>query len=496
MSGIKDKTKFNYFSLLLVSAWLIYAVIYVFFGEKVPVNNGFGWDGNIYGSAVKDFPAKLLNKEFLNLHMERILPSAILYGIFKLFNIGFTNENIIYGFDFLNILAIFLSTILWIRISKIVQLNQSHEFLGTVAILITAPVLKIIPYDPVLTDAITFCLGFITLYGFLTDNKKLMFLALVFATFIWPVAALGIPILLIFNKSKQFEIGESITLNKWLMIAGIVVLNLMLYYFFFISDNLNDQYPAYRRRAPGQFDVLNVIIGILSLDIYIVLAFGFLNKINIFSAFKKTFAAINIPFLIGCLLFIVSVRYYFSTFPKGEYMKMSWYIIELFASQSLQPFSNVIFMVLYFGPLIYLLMFRWKLVVENANAMGIGFMLFFIANLIQCFDGESRHAMFFYPFLIFLALFTLRDVKLNGWFTTFFLITAFVFSKVWFRINTDEFVNSIMNDEVLTKEVHQRFFWYIGHYMNYKLYLLQTPFVILAGILLYRAYRRRTIGLS
>ena len=71
-----ENIKFERFSLILIVSYVIYALVYIYFGEKVPVNNGFGWDGFIYGNGVRNFPHKLINKEFQLVYVLRICSFA------------------------------------------------------------------------------------------------------------------------------------------------------------------------------------------------------------------------------------------------------------------------------------------------------------------------------------------------------------------------------------------------------------------------------------
>src|ERR1700728_2859226 len=63
----------------LILALSIVAVVggfSVFWGEKLPINGGFGWDGLIYGSVAQDLNFRALS----DFYFQRTLPSVLVHA--------------------------------------------------------------------------------------------------------------------------------------------------------------------------------------------------------------------------------------------------------------------------------------------------------------------------------------------------------------------------------------------------------------------------------
>jgi hypothetical protein len=48
---------------VVCSLFIIYGLLSIFWGEKIPAGNGFGFDGVVYGTAAKGFIKTVVNKK-------------------------------------------------------------------------------------------------------------------------------------------------------------------------------------------------------------------------------------------------------------------------------------------------------------------------------------------------------------------------------------------------------------------------------------------------
>src|SRR5688572_23759499 len=80
-----------------------YGVLQIFWGERVPIADGLGWDGQIYGAYASDFFVQLGNHGVNYYRAQRLLPSAIVY--FSLSAVGAPHDipSVIRGFQLLNL---------------------------------------------------------------------------------------------------------------------------------------------------------------------------------------------------------------------------------------------------------------------------------------------------------------------------------------------------------------------------------------------------------
>ncbi len=476
-------------SILVIALWAVYAVSYTFYGEKLPVAGGFGWDGNAYGKAARDLPSQIKDESIHRTHIERFFPSAVIYGFMKLLQVEGSNSNVIRAFEIMNFLLIMGSLLMWMKICRKQVLNDKLMFLGIIFIIVSFPLLKFFLYYPVLTDAMALLLGFVALYGYLEEKKSLLLLVIVIGAMTWPMAGLTTVVLLLFNKNFLLVRSETpVKLTRGLVLLAAVSIALLAIFFLIVRDNLNSEYPPFRFLASEQWKYVNLVIGLLFIVWFIYASFKFLTYYKIWDNVKLVFKNLNWKYVIICFLIHGVFKYLYSFYPVSSHISLSWYFLNLFVVPALQPGGNLVHMIAYFGPVICILIFRWKYVTDDIHALGAGFLIFCVANLIQGLDFESRHLIFFLPFLIYLAILSLR--KMDFRFGLLILISL-ILSRIWYRYNTDEFVESILSTEPGTQPVHQRYFMHTGMFTNYEHYLYFLVAAVIASLVIYFSFFKR-----
>jgi hypothetical protein len=63
--------------VLLFAAYACHALFAIFFGERIPVKGGLGWDGEIYYFISQDFMALWRGNVFDSYYIQRIVPSLL-----------------------------------------------------------------------------------------------------------------------------------------------------------------------------------------------------------------------------------------------------------------------------------------------------------------------------------------------------------------------------------------------------------------------------------
>src|SRR2546422_9463197 len=105
----KSTTTFKLTTLLMLVLFLVYGVLEILQGEVMSFENGFAWDAATYRNIASDFPNQVFNHNLNIYSIQRILPPALIYFSFKIFNISFTDSSIITAFRILNLASILIS---------------------------------------------------------------------------------------------------------------------------------------------------------------------------------------------------------------------------------------------------------------------------------------------------------------------------------------------------------------------------------------------------
>src|SRR5690349_4535852 len=100
---------FKLTTLLMLTLFLLYAILEILQGELMSFENGFAWDAATYRNIASDFPNQVFNHNLNIYSIQRIFPPGLIYYSFKIFNIPFIDNNIITAFRILNLVSILIS---------------------------------------------------------------------------------------------------------------------------------------------------------------------------------------------------------------------------------------------------------------------------------------------------------------------------------------------------------------------------------------------------
>src|SRR6185295_14699796 len=132
-----------------------------------------------------------------------------------------------------------------------------------------------------------------------------------------------------------------------------------------------------------------------------------------------------------------------------------------------RPLLFLVAHVVYYGPIVLLLVILWKPFCRAIHKQGLGLTLFILVNMPLTLTSESRGSISVLPF--FVTFLVVASEKLQ-WRTSYYWTIgaiALVFSKVWFTMN-----NPTVEGEIL-KFPAQNLFMNIGPWMANIPYVIQ-----------------------
>jgi hypothetical protein len=180
------KTPACVFSLIL----FLFGCLQLGWGEIVPVNAGFGWDGMAYGQTAELF-WKLLSTRKLNPYdLQRCLPSALVHYGLALFHAALSPQNILLGFRILNLILLTGAGFVWGLVVGELKLSGPLRWFSGI-LFCNFFVLKFYFYLPVLTDQTAFFLAICLLYFYLKRKQAAVLAVSILGFFTWPLSFLG-----------------------------------------------------------------------------------------------------------------------------------------------------------------------------------------------------------------------------------------------------------------------------------------------------------------
>ena len=310
-----------------------------------------------------------------------------------------------------------------------------------------------------------------------------MFLCVLAGAFTWPTIIYTVPLLQIFCHEGPPPAMHDFRIRHLFITALIVTLiSIAIYTHYFSSLGRDYGVEVYEWLLP---------LGIVCLAAYVFFAFNYLANFDINGFICSIHKRLNYRWLLiyaGIIILLTLLsKLYPRPFHGMTFMRyMGWISLATVA----KPLYALIAHVVYYGPIVIVALFFWKKISLNVQKYGIGLICFFAFYLLQSIGPESRHLMFFFPFFITFTLLSLKECSVSNLFLTSYFFLALVFSKCWFMINNEEFIQTIskLNGydwNAIYSPVLQRYCMSSGLYMSFNSYIIQGVFVILGGMILF-----------
>jgi hypothetical protein len=478
---------------------VIYLIIYSFlvsisfFGERITLNNGLGYDGSTrFAPAVRTYKEKILDRTIDSYYLQRLIPSILVDAICKSLDLDVSEDkNIVNGFEILNLISLLTSIFIFLKISIYFQISPILEFLFFIFLFFNLPNLKILFTNPVTTDGLAFCLGMFSVYGLFCKKKYILFLSLLFGSFTFPsFFYIGLIVLVFWNIDnipsyflKKRLFSKLVLLSPLIGTIGIAFsLGLLLMW----KGQWISMFYSLKYQLPNKVLILPSIILAIVYLYYILKVLVIKYKFD-FLNFKKSETLIPLKF------FFLNFIYTLLTFTAFTYL-LSFYrpakltLESYFATLAFFPIVNpLIFLVnhlIYYGPVIFLLIIFYKKAAHLISKLGLTYVFIFIIFSVMALNSESRRYINVFPFFAIVVMLSVRKLNFNFNDILFFGISSLIMSRIWYQFFIDGTFNP--SNEILEFPM-QRFMMASGPWTSTFSYFIHLSFCI---ILFYFIFRR------
>jgi hypothetical protein len=440
--------------------------------ERIPYNGGLGFDGTTYAAIAKAGPIDSIKSRLIDsYYVQRMLPSVLVHGALEACRAQLTERNIIRGFVALNIILMAINVWVWQRIASELTLSRRGRLLGLVVLFGNLFVLKMTAYYPVLTDMAAYTVSLTMLYGYLRNSAMMLGLATLLGCFTWPPCVYLGGLLLLFPR--RADSGDNIDSRPWNYVAACgfsAAVVAVLCYVLTKPDG---------RRTDYAIDWSVVYVSIAVAGAYIFAAIStFLRHSPVLNLRRAVEQVLSVR-TIALLAFLAAVRIGQQSIAPKAGARMIQVICESLAPSSIrEPGIFLVAHVVYFGPVVLLIVLLWGRICRTVAAYGLGLSLCILLGVAQGLESESRHVI---CTVAFLAPFAVKVLDETGWRARHFGVLAMmslVCSKVWLTINTAP----VRPDGPQWPD--QRFLMNFGHAMSRPMYLIQAIVALVAACVL------------
>jgi len=457
---------------LLFAAWRI---ANIFLAEKLPPDYPPVSDGYRFIGIARRF---LESGQIDSYRAMRIAPSSVVHGGLAAFDLPHSNENIILGFEVLNLVALCTAVYAVERILRLLGVGARMRELALVLLLVNYPMLKYSVFYPALTDFSAIGLSSLLLLFHLQNRTWALVLTSIVGAFTWPILFLQGLILLVLPREDQ-ESARLPRPRRRLLSTLSAAWGLGLLAYFVVFRGL-DTYTGSLRLDPTWV----VVSAIFLVPMYFFLPTMLFQKS--FFDLRAVAARIRGWKLLAALLLFTAfwpLKDAVVTQPldPGLFGVPHFLSVQVLYG-SVRPLINLVAHTTFYGCLAVLLLFFWKSFGISVARRGLGLVLAFLLNFyLILLASESRQLSNLLPWFVVFLCVSLDRFDFPRHFASLVLILNVVASKVWLP----------MGDPWFT----QRHMMSNGPWMSEESWLLQlVGFTAITAILFFSLFRVRMGG--
>jgi hypothetical protein len=443
----------------------------VFWGEKLPINGGFGWDGIIYGGVAQDLNFRALS----DFYFQRTLPSVLVHAALTVLRQPYDNQHVVLGFGLLDLGMMLLSCILYREIADELCLTQRGFWFGFAAIFVNVTNFKLIWYFDVGTDPTAEALALAMLLFFLRGQEFRLFLASLLGAFTWPTLIYAGIFLLVFPRSPVKE--EKADRLKWvcLVLAAAICTGAILRY-----------YVHHLSVSPGLAQPIRWALpfSIFFAGLYFYLGSSILlHQMSLWACLKQ---AVSWRIALVILLWAGTwIPTYLCANHSIESVTAQSTIRDIILRSTARPAVFLVSHPVCLGPAFLMFFFCWKNFARIIHRYGAGLIAVILMGVFVSLTPESHQNGPIYvlaaPFLGILV----DELNLPSRFYWLFGVLALVSTKVWMRMHLPAYDNG-----QYLRFPMQNLYMNTGIWMNNLMWMVQGVIVLAGAAALYPFVRR------
>jgi hypothetical protein len=460
--------------LLFIS--LLALIIYGVFSERIPVNSGTGWDGKHYATLAKDIDQLWAEKQIDSYQFYRLLPPACAHVVLKTFHLlPAEAHHVVNVFMGMNIFLLLFMAVLFFKLCSILNISREAEIIGFSALFFNFAVLKQTFYYPVLTDVFAYFFGLLLVYGFFARNRTVQFLALFGGSFTYPLFFVTGIFLFINPDTKVLRNLFSQLVQ--VLSALVPVLFLALFVAYGVWDASFIQ-PQYRMHVNDTIIYLSVILAMFVL--YRIMK-SFELAASIQQDAKSEYRNIVLASVISISYFIVQwtiAKLY--TVPETVFTT-STFLLNIFQQSFAQPLGFLVFHTLYLGPLVLIIVYHYRSLLQNISVHSFGLLLFVFIYSLLALGTETRQFINAWPVMVVMALLWLTPLKIGLRHAMLFAFTSVMLSRFYLPVNR----SGIYETYEYGKFPEQLYFMNHGPFSTDKSYYIGLVMVLFTAAVLW-----------
>ena len=449
---------------------LLFALFFLsLFGEKIPYNDGAGFDGTFYREVFRNFSNDFFSIGYDGFRIQRIFPFCAMNLVYGALNIPLDNSHMLWGMGVLHIFNLILQVVFFFKLAILRNWKKSTTAILFSIFFFNYYVLKNCGYELFQTDAFAITIALVSYYLLLRDKFAFSFAVSLLGLFTWPTIT-SINLLLILFRQNLQPIPEENRLGKILYritpaayavaATGIITLLIVLH----------------KQDALVQFLQVDLSAGLLILSL--VTAIGLLWVLCKKGSFPFFYSPAQFYFIFSLktavllILPIIAIKIFIGFHTNEEvFFNGRVFLFQTLIRPLKYPAITIAGHVAYFGILLPLILLQFRRFSKDFVSISPGHALAFLGFLFLAIDSEARHIVTFLPIILIPLGSVLDSLDLAPRKAAILVILQLILSHFYIPINVEGLAQSL-TDLNFTSDAAQRFFMSFGPWMTFKSYLL------------------------
>ena len=409
---------------LLLGAGIVSCVWSWWGGERISINDGTGFDGEVYASIVQD-PGVILDHGLTLHRIQRIVPALLAYVLLATFGLTSEPAAIVAAFQVMNYAALALACLLWWQVARHLALSRAAAWIGYIALFVNYASLKMSAFYPVLTDRFGFLLGMLLVWLIVTRRSWPLLAVAVVGSFTWPTVAYSAMVAFVMDRRHGLERPRPV----WGLVAAAVA----------AAAVAGAALRAHSCGVPCVSRVmeLTTIEVLFPLSLLLVAAWTFL-ALQPLAARLTPGAALQavvwwrVPVALAVMFVISRVQHALGTESPLTLGRTLW---NTALGSVVKPLGFLVLDATYYGPGVLLLIFAWRLAVRRMASFGPRMVSLLIVYILLGVSTEPRVLVNQWPFFALAVALVAHELGWNRRKAWIFGAVALVMSRAWFPIS-------------------------------------------------------------
>jgi hypothetical protein len=475
---------------VMIGLVALLGVVWLLFGERFPF--GFVWDTDWYADEAAHFWERAVVERLNGYRLQRVLPSAIVWLGMRAVGATPTLDNAGTGFLVLDILLLVATALVWRSVADRLELSHRARWLGFLGLFANYAIVKHAFYMPAMTEIAAYALGMSALLLFLDRRRVALFALGLIGGFVFPTVGPSVALMLLWPaRGGPIPDRDRSILGDLVALAWALAFAAIFLYFYL--------YRGARGIAYGPVTPVVDVVWPLSLALTVGTMFlglrVLLRGIDV-DWVRRALRALDGPgvlMAIGTLVIPALLVKAIQSAPSTV-MTPKLLLAILAFQPNARPLAHLVAHAVWFGPLVIVLVLRWRAVTTLAWRLGPGLVAALAFGFLIAMTPETRQSSFEWPILVALLVAALDQARETSTRLLGVVIVGSVLtSQFWRRLTTPEMLIPVPDlDRAQAAFVFREYLASTGLWMSNRAYLLHLAVLLpLAVSLAWLMFGRR-----